>query len=391
MEYRWPLSVPQFSWVDRVKLAKFVLTNNRWTQGEEVKQFEHDMAQYVGVNYAVFTSSGSTANTLLAMLLRDTLRIQKSSQNIVVFPSTTWITSVSPFLREGFTGHFIDVNLNDFSIDLDKLEEFLKDNTSNVACVFVTSLIGFTPSIDKLLNLARKYRVKIMMDNCENTLGKFSERNVSSFFTSTTSTYFGHQIQSVEGGFVFTNNSAQHEYLLMARNHGMLRNLSPHRIPLYRNQDVDERFDFHLLGNNFRNSNLHAFIGLLDLKRADRYFRMRRALYDVFVKEMSDYLILPIDSEFTRHAPFCFPIIVKRPFVSHFRELKRMCESHKIETRPIISGNLLRQTCLRNADFSQFTNSEYLHHFGFYVGLHGSTTNDDVLMLCDLVKFVLSQ
>ena len=112
-----------------------------------------------------------------------------------------------------------------------------------------------------------------MMDNCENTFGSFENQNISSFFTSTTSTYFGHQIQSVEGGFIFTNSKEEYEYFLMLRNHGMTRSLSePQK---YNNPDVDSRFDFYCLGNNFRNSDIHAFIGLLDLKRIHKLKKKR--------------------------------------------------------------------------------------------------------------------
>lgn len=388
MEYSWPLSIPQFNWIDKLKFASFILTNDRWTQGEEVARFEKEMADYVNVKYAVFTSSGSTANTLLAMYLRDH---NEPDRNTVVFPSTTWITSVSPFLREGFDAEFIDIDLYDFSMDLDKLESYLKEHAATVSCVFVTSLIGFVPNIYKLTALGTKYGVRIMMDNCENTLGRYDGCNVSSFVTSTTSTYFGHQIQSVEGGFVFTNDDKEYEYFLMARNHGMVRQLPEDKLWIYRNLQVDEKFDFYMLGNNFRNSNLHAFVGLRDLKRADKYLKRRRALYRLFQYELGHFLILPEDKigRVIEDAPFCLPFVLKRKYQNKFLALKSLCQNLGIETRPIISGNLLRQTCLRQSDFQRFTQSEYLQQFGFYIGLHGGTKKSDVEKLCYKVKTIL--
>ena len=386
MEYSWPLSKPQFTWMDKLKFAKFILTNDRWTQGKQVEDFEFAMADYVGVRHALFTSSGSTANTLLAMYLQDNAEIGRDT---IVFPSTTWITSVSPFLREGFQAEFIDVNLDNFSIDLVALENFLAENHKRVACVFVTSLIGFTPDIEELEKLSVKYGVKIMMDNCENTLGKYKGYNLSSYFTSTTSTYFGHQIQSIEGGFIFTNDEKEYEYFLMARNHGMLRHLPKHRIKTYRNPDVDERFDFHMLGNNFRNSNLHAFAGLCDLKRADQYFNSRRQMYALFSGYLKDYLILPQDNYKSQHAPFCLPVVLRPRYTKKKKDLERLCRICDVETRPIISGNLLRQKCLARPDYRHFLDSEYLHHHGFYIGLHGSTQESEVRAFCELSTIIL--
>jgi CDP-4-dehydro-6-deoxyglucose reductase, E1 len=387
MQYKWPLSLPQSTIWDKLSFAKFILTNDRWTHGDVVQDFESSMAKFIGVKHAIFTSSGSTANTLIAMYLND---IVSAKRDIIVLPSTTWITSVSPFIREGFETHFIDISLSDFSMDLNKLEEFLSKHADRVACIFITSLIGFTPNIPRLEQIKNKYKVKIMMDNCENTLGKCMSRNVSSFFTSTTSTYFGHQIQSVEGGFVFTNSVHEYEYFMMARNHGMIRHLDDFSSKKYRNPNVDERFDFCLLGNNFRNSNLHAFLGLKDLQRAQKYFSLRRELYSIFYTNMEDVLILPDCSDpLFQHAPFCLPIIVSEGFKKYKEPFKLACEQYGIETRPIISGNLLRQTCLLKPNFSTFANSEYLHKNGFYVGLHGSSTKEDIDTLCSLLTAVM--
>ena len=207
---KWNLNESQFTLSDRLKLAWFVFSDNQWTQSKHTLAFEHRMANFVDAKHAVFVANGSLANTLIAMYLRDT-HVAMKTGNTVVFPATTWMTSVSPFIREGFDEKFIDVNMNDFSMDLDKLEKYLDKSSKHVACVFVTSLLGFNPDMERLQQISKKYDVAVMADNCENTLGISDGKNISSFFTSTTSTYFGHQLQSVEGGFVFTNDDAEYE------------------------------------------------------------------------------------------------------------------------------------------------------------------------------------
>jgi CDP-6-deoxy-D-xylo-4-hexulose-3-dehydrase len=372
----WPLNVNNFTENDKEKISKFILDpDSRWTQDTKVSDFEKLMADYVSVDYSVFVSSGSTANTLIAMYLKDSKK--NTTKNTVVFPSTTWITSISPFLREGFIPKFIDVNLEDLSIDLDSLEEYLKINNQKVACVFITSLLGFVPDIDRLKNIENNYNVKIMLDNCENTFGTFNNKNVSHYFTSTTSTYFGHQLQSIEGGFVFTNSEEEYEYFLMGRNHGMVRSLKNNK-EKYQNNDVDDRFDFYMLGNNFRNTNLNAFIGILDFNRVEEYTKNRIELYDFYKNnlDMSKH-ILPKEFPQRKHVAFSLPIISKN---AEDKEKKlKICDDLKIETRPLISGNLLRQNCLKKYDnFENFKNSEFLHTNAFYVGLHNKLTKNDI-------------
>jgi len=370
----WKLNESNFTLKDKCKIAKFFFQKkDMWTMGDQVKTFERKMAKFASSKYAVFVANGSVANTLIAMYLKD--KVYKPNKNIIVFPSTTWVTSVSPFIREGFTPEFIDINLDDWSIDLNSLEKFLKSKAEHVACIFITSLLGYTPNINKIKELSEKYKVKVMMDNCENTFGEFENKNVSSFFTSTTSTYFGHQLQSVEGGFVFTDCKDEYEYFLMARNHGMSRSV-PDPKP-FLNKNVDSRFDFHLLGNNFRNTNIHAFIGLLDFERISFYIEERIKIYKYYESKYQHADLLPKYFDDRLHVPFCIPIICKSK--EERDKALEFCRYNHIETRPIISGNLLKQTCFQKyGDYKKYKNSEFLDQYAFYVGLH-SKVNKNIL------------
>jgi len=378
----WKLSESNFTLLDKIKISKFILTDDFWTMGSYVKSFEDLMSDYVGVKHSVFLSSGSTANTILAYYLKD--YFYTAEKNVIVFPSTTWATSINPFLREGFVPKFIDISLSDLCMDLDKLEEYLIENSNKVCCIFYTSLLGYVPDIDRLLTIEKKYGVKIMLDNCENTFGEYKNKNVSSYFTSTTSTYFGHQLQSVEGGFIFTNYDSEYEKFLMYRNHGMTRNI-PNR-EQYQNKDVDGQFDFYLVGNNFRNTNIHALIGSLDFKRKDLYINKRIEIYNYFKQLMGEKLIFPNDStEIKRNVPFSIPLIFKDIKVKN--KIKSLCNELSIENRPIISGNLLRQTCYKKFDdYNNFPNSEYLHNFGFYIGLHSKVRKNQIDYLNKFIK-----
>lgn len=381
-KFVWPLNDSSFTFLDRLKICSFILNKkNNWTQGKYVKKIEEAFKNFVGSKYAVFVSSGSTANTLLAMSLKDNLK--SKNKNIVIFPSTTWTTSISPFVREGFKPKFIDISLANFCLDLDLTEKYLKTNHKKVAAIVCVSLIGEVPDIRKLKYLEKKYNVKIFLDNCENTLGIYEGKNISSYFTSTTSTYFGHQLQSVEGGFIFTDSEKEYEYFLMNRNHGMTRSLSVYDIDpsKYVNPNVNKLFDFYLIGNNFRNTDVNAFIGLLDFKRIDSYIEKRVSIYNK-IKDIlkNKNIIFPKNFDNRVSVPFCFPIMSKDSNL--IKNLMKFCEENGIETRPIISGNLLKQTCYRKYDnYKKFKNSEFLHNNGFYIGIYASLSNKQINIL----------
>ncbi len=101
----WKLNTNHFTFWDRLKICGFFLnTNNFWTYGKQVQKFEQKMAKYVGSKYALFVSSGSTANTLLAYYLD-----QVETKRKIIFPAVTWATSITPFIKCGFEPVFVDV------------------------------------------------------------------------------------------------------------------------------------------------------------------------------------------------------------------------------------------------------------------------------------------
>jgi CDP-6-deoxy-D-xylo-4-hexulose-3-dehydrase len=399
MKYNWPLNTSNFTWLDRLKICKFFLNpENRWTQGEYVKQYEKVWREFTGAIYAVMVSSGSTANTLIASYSKDI--VNKPGRNIVVFPAVTWQTSVSPWIREGFVPKFIDINLEDFSLDLNALEEYLKKEGGKVHTVFATSLIGWTPDIERLYRICAKYDVNLKLDNCENSFGEYTmrdrKRHVCSRFTCSTSNYFGHQTTNGgESGLIFTDNEDEYVYYLMNRSHGLVRTLLPYSdiIPpayfqKFSNPDVDPSFDFASLGNNFRNTDIGAFMGLLDFQRVQEYIKQRKYLYSIFEDGLDHgKFLLPISSDDLRtHVGFCLPIIARLRNSKLIEKSKQFCRDTGIEYRPIISGNLLRQTVYRKyGDFKDFPNAEYLHQYGFYVGLYPKL---DAEMIRELVDYL---
>jgi CDP-6-deoxy-D-xylo-4-hexulose-3-dehydrase len=387
---KWFLNTNNFSFFDKIKICAFLLNpKNRWTQDKEVQKFEKKFAEFVGCKFAVFVSSGSTANTLIAQYYKS---IQKDSKkNIIVLPSTTWQTSCSPWIQAGFQPHFIDIGLEDFSMDIFKLETYVKKNHKKIACIFPTSLIGYAPNMDFYKQLQEKYSVEIAFDNCENTLGSYNNQNISSFFTSSTSTYFGHQLQSVEGGFIFTNSQDEYEFYLMNRSHGMTRSLLAYGLDntKYLNNKVDALFDFYSLGNNFRNTDINAFIGQINFKKRNYYTFARKHLYSLFkLNPVKYYLPDPFRNSKLSNVPFCLPVIIKNRDKKLLDAALKLCKDNGIEYRPIISGFLGYQTCYEKyfSNHDEYANSIYLHNYGFYIGLHTGLKDKNIRNLARMLN-----
>ena len=133
-------------------------------------------------------------------------------------------------------------------------------------------------------------------------------------------------------------------------------------------------FDFYSFGNNFRNTDLNAFIGNLDLNRVDNYINKRIEKYNLFYNllDKNKYYLPENNRPKCKDVPFCLPIIVKNNNLKLHKSAKELCCSSGVEYRPIISGFLGYQTCYTKyfTKLHDYPNSIYLHEYGFYVGLY---------------------
>ena len=373
----WQLNTIQHSWLDRVKLASFYLNPaNRWTQGSKVKELEEAMSIYTNYKYAIFTSSGSTANNIIAAYAKDILKVKK-----VVVPSTTWATSINPWLREGIQPVFVDIQLSNLSLDIYKLEEAL-NRDKDINAVFATSLLGFMPDLGRLQDLCDRQNVHLLLDNCESLLAIPGQLHKP---TCSTSTYLGHHISSTEGGFVLTDNVEVCEYALLHRAHGLVRVLPDSAQARYRNYTVNQQFDFAMVGSNYRNTEINAYTGLLDLKRANMYKQHRNAIYIYYSNQLNNHkyqtpLLMAGD------CPFCLPIIMKEQDPAAINFVKEELWKNNIEYRPVVGGNLIRQTAFaKYGELKDYPNSEFLHNNGIYVGLHQQVTKQHIDKLISLL------
>ena len=104
-------------------LADWVRQNNQLTKGPLTKQFEKELARYIGSKYAVFVNSGSSANLLMyyACLEQGKLKNKK-----VIVPAISWITTLSPAIQLGFEPILCDADKNNLGLDVEHFEHLCK-------------------------------------------------------------------------------------------------------------------------------------------------------------------------------------------------------------------------------------------------------------------------
>ena len=369
----WPLMENTISLRDRLKMAAFVLTSSRLTNGPKVREFEQKWSEWLGVKYSLYVSSGSTANSLLIEAVKEHYGLKPGDK--VVVPATTWMTNVAPVIQAGLQPIFCDINLRNFSFDTDELK-YIATQHPDVRAVFITHLIGLSSPVEKVREIFPE--ALILEDVCEShgVRGPNGEKRGTDSIGSTFSFYFGHHMTTIEGGMVCTNNTELYELMRLKRSHGMAREGSPHMFKKYRdaNPDIDPAFLFMTDGYNFRNHEICAVLGLSQLKRLDKNIQIRKDNYRKFfdgIIHLTNY-VMP---EYQKgNSSFSFPIL---PVVNSSQiqnivpKLKERLRENEIEYRPIISGNLLRHPAFKSYKLCterEESNVEYLHKNGLYVG-----------------------
>ena len=119
MKTKWLLMENAITFSQKLKLASFILTSNKFTNGPKVREFEKVWSKWVGSKHSLFVSSGSTANFLLIAALKEKYNLKDGSK--VLVPACTWMTSVAPIIQNNLRPIFIDVSLRDYCIDIDDL------------------------------------------------------------------------------------------------------------------------------------------------------------------------------------------------------------------------------------------------------------------------------
>lgn len=390
MKYSWPLSTSSFSIWDKINISKFILLNDKYTMGTKVEELEEKFSQLTK-SKSLFVSSGSTANQLMFETWKQ-LNQDKFENTVVIAPSTTWISSVSPAIMAGFEVQFCDINLQDLSFDYIKLRNLVSklSRQKKHIIVYPTCLIGFSPNFSKLWDLTYDFsNLEILLDNCEGTLTSFRNQNICGLTKmSTTSTFFSHLCVSIEGGFLFCQNDKEYEVAKMIRSHGMSRALDKNSKLRQKiesdNKNIDNRFLFEYMGTNLRNSEIHAVFGLKDFSRIPENIKIRKLLYNKYLELIDKNKYLTIEN-LSGDVPFCIPIISKDS--EQNQKVKKKLEENGIETRPIIAF-LPIAPAFKSFNLSEkdFPNSNFLHENGCYVGLHSNLKVKDINKLTTILN-----
>lgn len=232
-----------------------VLDSGMLAQGPRVKEFEDRFAEYCGVRHSIATASGTTA--LHVALLAAGI----GNGDEVITSPFTFIASANSILYTGAHPIFADIDPETYNINPSLIEASISPRTRAILPVH---LFGLCCDMDAIIAIARKHGILVIEDACQSHGAVYKNRRAGSFGIGAFSFYPTKNMTSAEGGMITTNDDVIAERCRVIRQHGMRT-----------------RYHHEELGFNFRMTDVHAAIGLEQLKKLDNNNsrRQRNARY----------------------------------------------------------------------------------------------------------------
>ena len=267
-----------------------VLRSGWLVQGPKVEEFEHIVASYVGARYAIAASSCTTA-LHLALVLHGV-----GSGDEVLVPSFTFIATANAVRHAGAIPVFVDIDPHTFNISPDCIEAAI---TPRTRAIMPVHQIGLAADIDRINTIARRHDLVVIEDAAPAIGATYKDRKVGGLGNTTCFSFHPRKaITSGEGGMILTDEENLVERARLLRAHGMsLSDLTRHNA---KNVVIEE---YHDIGYNYRMSDLHAAVGIEQMKKLNFILTRRKAIAEQYDAALSDVpgVQLPFSSQETPH------------------------------------------------------------------------------------------
>ncbi len=374
VKYFYPLVKNPFRKKD-INSAIKILKTGKLTIGPVTRKFQSTFSNKIKSKYSLMVNSGSSANLLALQCLINPYRKKRLKEgDEVLIPALCWSTSLWPIIQSGLKPKFVDINLDTLNIDLEDLKKKISDKTKAIMLVHV---LGNCTDMDELIKIKKKNNLILIEDTCESLGTKFKNKYLGTFGEfSSFSFYSSHQISSGEGGMICCSNIEDFEILKSLRAHGWSRGLKNESKIAKKNHHLDKKFIFYNSGFNLRPTDITASIGLSQFQDLDSFIKIRtrnrKAIIEVFNKrkKLRNNIHILKENKNVKASWFGLPMLLskkinKKKFILNLEKLG-------VETRPIISGNFLKQPSIVKYKLNinnRVKIVESVNKFGFFIGL----------------------
>ena len=300
-------------------LSEFIANSgDKFLGGPKVKELERAFCKRFGAKHAITVNSATTAlHTAVAACGMG------PGDEVLVSPYTM-VASASAILMNGAVPVFVDIDQDTYTMNPEEIEKWITPNTKGILTV---NIFGLPSNLPRIMEIAKKHHLYVIEDNAQAPGATINGQETGTIADIGVFSLNYHKvIHSGEGGVLLTNNDDLAYRCQLIRNHGEVA------------LDETNNMDTVALGNNYRMSELHAAIGIEQLKKLDDFLVMRRKLAERLTAGLAEYdglkeVIIP--SGYT-HSYYIYPIQYNEKVWGISRE--RFADAMKSEGFPLGVG-----------------------------------------------------
>ncbi len=282
MASKFPYSRQKIDNSDILSVAR-VLKSDFLTQGPKSKEFEKKLSSFSGAKYVSAVNSATSGLYLACRALG-----LKKNDYAWTTPNT-FVSSANCIINCGAKVDFVDIDKDTFNIDIELLEKKLKktDKKKIPKIVIPIHFAGCPYDQKKLFKLSKKYKFKIIEDASHAIGAKNNGQKVGNCKWSDFVVYSFHPVKIIttgEGGAVLTNNKDLFEKVNILKTHGITRNpnfMKKNNKSYWYYEQID-------IGYNFRISDIHAALGISQLKKINKYIGDRNFIAKFYKKILKE-------------------------------------------------------------------------------------------------------
>lgn len=344
-----PVNEPLLNGNEKKYLCECIDTGWISSEGSFVKEFEKKMAEVVGRKYGVAVSNGTAALEVAAQAIG----IQEGDE--IIMPTFTIISCAMAVTKLRAVPVLVDSDIHTWNMNVNEIEEKITNRTK---AIMIVHLYGLPVDVDKVLELARKYHLKVIEDAAEmhgqtyrgKPCGSFGDISIFSFYPNKL-------VTTGEGGMVVTDDEE------LAERCRSIRNLCFRK---------DVRYIHDEISDNYRMTNLQAAVGLAQLEQLDEFIKQKRKMGRYYTEKFRevDGLILPLEkTEYADNIYWVYGLLLDRNIHTDNRTVQRMLMERGIGTRTFF-WCMHEQPVYRNHGLflnESYLNAEYLARKGFYI------------------------
>ena len=373
-----------------------VIKNHQTIIGKRVREFENKIASLFGKKFGVMVNSGSSAN-LLAI---EILNLPKNSE--VITPVLTFATTIAPIIQKQLTPVFVDVEPETYLINVNDIEKMIGKNTK---ALMIPSLLGNIPDLKRIRKIADDHNLIFIEDSCDTLDATFENIPTGNYSDISTTSFYGSHIITAggEGGMLCMNNSELEIKARILREWGRTSAItesesiedryssSLNEIP------YDSKFIFKEIGYNFLPTEISAAFGLAQLKKLQKFKKIRNENFNKLKEFFSDfdYFILPKRHQLSESAWMNFPLTITQNAPFSRLEIVKHLEKNQIQTRPIFTGNVLHQPAFKNILHKnlemEFPNANNIMKNSFLVGCNQGLSSAHIEKIMEVFRSFLDK